>query len=203
MVCSDEGSLGAEMELLAAVHEIVADAAHAHVMVYAADPARSPRVGLHAPRGLLFFRALRRMCCSCSQVLSHWWFCITIRGGLEQLPVQAPLQASVGRSLLQQQQRRARKQAAQDVYLRRQVRQPGDHTCHVLLIAPDFRSTAASSRMHGWSIIGACCLLQVKLLEGLILALNLIIAVLVGSCMLNGLGTPTRFETPKDSTQRD
>ena len=46
-------------------------------------------------------------------------------------------------------------------------------------------------------------MLQVKLLEVVILAINLIIAVLVGSCMLNNLGTPTRFETPKDTARQD
>ena len=49
----------------------------------------------------------------------------------------------------------------------------------------------------------ALFILQVKLLEGVILAINLIIAVLVGSCMLNNLGTPTRFETPKDTARPD
>jgi hypothetical protein len=45
--------------------------------------------------------------------------------------------------------------------------------------------------------------LQVKLLEAVILAITLIIAVITGTCMMHGLGTPTRFETPKDSLQRD
>ena len=44
---------------------------------------------------------------------------------------------------------------------------------------------------------------QVKLLEALILAINLIVAVLVGTCMLNNLGTPTRFEMPKEAAQRE
>jgi hypothetical protein len=48
-----------------------------------------------------------------------------------------------------------------------------------------------------------CAHAQVKLLEGVILAINLIVAVLVGTCMLNHLGTPTRFETPKETTQRE
>ncbi len=46
-------------------------------------------------------------------------------------------------------------------------------------------------------------LLQVKLLEAVILAITLIIAVLVGTMMMHTLGTPTRFETPKDTMQRD
>ena len=44
---------------------------------------------------------------------------------------------------------------------------------------------------------------QVKLLEAVILAITLITALITGSCMLNNLGTPTRFETPKDSLSRD
>lgn len=44
---------------------------------------------------------------------------------------------------------------------------------------------------------------QVKLLEAVILAINLIVAVLVGTCMLHNLGTPTRFEMPKETTQRE
>lgn len=45
--------------------------------------------------------------------------------------------------------------------------------------------------------------LQVKLIEGVILAINLIAAVWIGSWMMHGLGTPTRFETPKEGVQRD
>jgi hypothetical protein len=41
MVCSSEASVAAEMELLHAVQSTVAEAGHAHVMVYAADPASS------------------------------------------------------------------------------------------------------------------------------------------------------------------
>ncbi|KAK9909632.1 hypothetical protein WJX75_005318 [Coccomyxa subellipsoidea] len=49
----------------------------------------------------------------------------------------------------------------------------------------------------------AKCETQVKLLEAVILAFTLICALITGSCMLNNLGTPTRFETPKDSLSRD
>ena len=45
--------------------------------------------------------------------------------------------------------------------------------------------------------------LQVKLIEGVILAINLIAAIWIGSWMMHGLGTPTRFETPKEGVQRD
>ena len=45
--------------------------------------------------------------------------------------------------------------------------------------------------------------LQVKLIEGVILAINLIAAIWIGSWMMNALGTPTRFETPKEGMQRD
>ncbi len=49
---------------------------------------------------------------------------------------------------------------------------------------------------------GLVCV-QVKLIEGIILAINLIAAIWIGSWMMHGLGTPTRFETPKEGVQRD
>lgn len=121
MVCSTEATVGGEMELLQALQGAVADAGHAHVMVYAAEPA--------SPAG----------------------------GSLQ----------AVGRSLLQQ---RA---------LKRQAKVALTYTCD------------------------ARCESQVKLLEAVILAINLIVAVLVGTCMLHNLGTPTRFEMPKETTQRE
>lgn len=44
---------------------------------------------------------------------------------------------------------------------------------------------------------------QVKLLEAVILTITLISALMTGSWMLNNLGTPTRFETPKDSLRQE
>lgn len=46
-------------------------------------------------------------------------------------------------------------------------------------------------------------ILQVKLLEAVILAITLITALMTGSWMLNNLGTPTRFETPKDALRQE
>ena len=55
------------------------------------------------------------------------------------------------------------------------------------------------------SVLNPQCLLflQVKLIEGVILAINLIAAVWIGSWMMHNLGTPTRFETPKEGVQRE
>ena len=45
--------------------------------------------------------------------------------------------------------------------------------------------------------------LQVKLIEGVILAVNLIAAIWIGSWMMNALGRPRVFETPKEGMQRE
>ncbi|CAL8467608.1 g7146 [Coccomyxa elongata] len=52
-------------------------------------------------------------------------------------------------------------------------------------------------------VCDAKCETQVKLLEAVILAITLITALMTGSWMLNNLGTPTRFETPKDSLRQE
>lgn len=48
MVCSTEATVGGEMELLQALQGAVADAGHAHVMVYAAEPASPAGVSMLA-----------------------------------------------------------------------------------------------------------------------------------------------------------
>ena len=114
--------------------------------------------------------------------------------------VQSRERAGVGRSLLQQQRQAAmRKAAATYTCDARCETQVGTRAERAACAVGCVNMTACHLAEHNLAV----CTLQVKLLEGVILAFNLIIAVLVGSCMLNNLGTPTRFETPKDTGRQD
>ena len=122
--------------------------------------------------------------------------------------MQGSAQAAVGRSLLQLQQQRHAKAARTFTCDAKCDTQVSAWECPPLLqLACVLHSTVASKQMGGvreadkrlFFFVHA----QVKLLEAIILAINLIVAVLVGTCMLNNLGTPTRFEMPKETTQRE
>ncbi|CAK0760825.1 hypothetical protein CVIRNUC_002803 [Coccomyxa viridis] len=70
--------------------------------------------------------------------------------------------------------------------------------------SPTRRSLLAVGRKSRRDFVcDAPCQAQVKLIEGVILAVNLIAAIWIGSWMMNALGTPTRFETPKEGMQRE
>ena len=45
------------------------------------------------------------------------------------------------------------------------------------------------------------CFTQVRVIEVVILLITLLTALLSGICMMNVLGTPSKFETMKDSRQ--
>ena len=45
------------------------------------------------------------------------------------------------------------------------------------------------------------CFTQVRVIEVVILFITILTALLSGICMLNVLGTPTKFETAKDARQ--
>ena len=44
---------------------------------------------------------------------------------------------------------------------------------------------------------------QVKIMEGIILAVTLLSALTIGMCCMHLLGVPTRFETPKEASHQN